>query len=63
MPKKPKHSLDAFSLSLAGTRTISSFAMAPAIDRNLLHVDRPDQAIATLGKKWRLRVLRRAKVS
>ena len=63
MLKKDKPARDAFTLSLGGMRTISSFTLAPAIAHDRLRQDRPDQAPDTREKNGRLWIPRRFRVA
>ena len=59
MLKKDKVARDEFTLSLDGIRTISSYALAPAIAHDRLRQDRKAHARGTGKPKRRLRILRR----
>ena len=61
--KKDKLVRDEFRLSLGGMRTISSFAMAPAIAHDRLRLDLTGRAQETREKKWRLWMPRRFRVA
>jgi len=54
MLQKDKLARDAFTLSLGGMQTISSFVIAPAIAHDRLRQQRDGQACDTSGQKWRL---------
>lgn len=54
MFKKDKSARDAYTLSLGGMRTVSSFVIAPAIAHDRLRQHRDGQARDTRGQKWRL---------
>lgn len=63
MLQKDKSARDAFTLSLGGMRTISSFVVAPAIAHDGLRQDRNGQARDSGDQKWRLWVPRRFRVA
>ena len=57
--KKDKLVRDAFTLSLGGMRTITSFAVAPAIAHDRLRQDQAGQTCDTREQKRRLWIPRR----
>lgn len=59
MLNKDKVARDEFTLSLDGMRTISSFALAPAIAHDRLRQDRKAHTRGTGQPKRRLWILRR----
>jgi hypothetical protein len=61
--KKDKLARDVFRLSLGGMRTITSFAIAPAIAHDRLRQGPPSQARDTRERKRRFWMPRRFRVA
>ena len=61
--KKDKLARDEFRLSLGGMRTVTSFAIAPAIAHDRLHQDLAGRAQDTREQKWRPWMPRRFRVA
>ena len=63
MMKNDRLAHDAFTFSLGGMRTTTSFAMPPAIAHDRLRQDRENQVPDTRQRKWRVWMPRRSRVT